>query len=166
VQQTSTPLASPFPFLLEQENFSDFKLWVREAPYIVAMLGGCFDLLHVGHLDLLEKAGRHADLVVVALNSDSSVRKLKGAGRPIFPVKKRVEALKMFAPSVHHCVIFDGDSPEQIIREMHPNLFIKGAEYLRVELLEKQALNEVKCKVMILESDFAIHTSDFLGKRE
>lgn len=88
---------------------------------------GCFDILHVGHIALLEYAGQHGE-VTVGLNSDSSIRRLKGNQRPINCEenrKKVIEALKY----VHNVIIFEEDTPYELIKSLKPDLIIKGGDY-------------------------------------
>ncbi|HEV8199702.1 MAG TPA: D-glycero-beta-D-manno-heptose 1-phosphate adenylyltransferase [Candidatus Polarisedimenticolia bacterium] len=89
---------------------------------------GVFDLLHVGHLDLLEKARALGDALVVGVNSDASVRRLKGRGRPIVPLRERMEMLAGLKP-VDYVVAFGEDTPARIIAALRPAVLVKGADY-------------------------------------
>lgn len=94
----------------------------------VALANGHFDLLHVGHLRYLEAAAREADLLLVAINDDDSVARLKGAGRPIVPAAERAELVAALAP-VDFVTIFSGDSPAQLIARLKPEVHCKGTDY-------------------------------------
>lgn len=94
----------------------------------VAFTNGCFDLLHVGHLDTLERARRLADCLVVAVNSDRSVRRLKGPGRPIVPARERARLVAALKP-VDYVTIFSEDTPERIIRLLSPDVLVKGGDW-------------------------------------
>ena len=89
---------------------------------------GCFDLLHAGHVDLLERARRHGDLLIVGLNSDRSVRAIKGAGRPIVAQQDRARVLAGLA-SVDYVTIFDEPTPERLVARLCPDVLIKGADW-------------------------------------
>ena len=98
----------------------------------VAFANGHFDLLHVGHLRYLAAAKREADRLIVAVNDDASVEKLKGRGRPIVPAAERAELLAALAP-VDYVVIFSGDSPAPLLAEFRPDVHCKGPDYGRPE---------------------------------
>lgn len=94
----------------------------------VVFTNGCFDLLHRGHLHLLREAKKLGDLLIVALNSDSSVKKIKGPRRPIFPQAERAEliaALEM----VDYATIFDDPDPRRIIKALMPHVLVKGGDW-------------------------------------
>jgi D-beta-D-heptose 7-phosphate kinase/D-beta-D-heptose 1-phosphate adenosyltransferase len=94
----------------------------------VVFTNGCFDLLHAGHVHLLNAARRLGDHVFVGLNSDSSIRRLKGVDRPIFPLDERASMLSALA-GVDAIIAFDADTPEELIARLHPDVLVKGAEY-------------------------------------
>jgi D-beta-D-heptose 7-phosphate kinase/D-beta-D-heptose 1-phosphate adenosyltransferase len=94
----------------------------------VVFTNGCFDLLHSGHVDLLEKARREGDVLLVALNSDASVRRLKGPERPIFRQEERAEILAAMK-SVDVVCVFDEDTPLETILSVHPDVLVKGADW-------------------------------------
>ncbi|HUD62645.1 MAG TPA: D-glycero-beta-D-manno-heptose-7-phosphate kinase [Acetobacteraceae bacterium] len=94
----------------------------------VGFTNGCFDLLHPGHLRLLEEARAACDRLVVGLNSDAGVRRLKGAGRPVQPEAARAAMLASLA-SVDLVTVFEEDTPEALITALHPDLLVKGANY-------------------------------------
>ena len=94
----------------------------------IAFANGHFDMLHVGHLRYLEGAKKEGDVLVVGLNDDESVRRLKGAGRPIMPAAERAELVAALAP-VDLVVIFNGDSPGPLLAELRPQVHCKGPDY-------------------------------------
>lgn len=109
----------------------------------VVFTNGCFDILHVGHLQLLEKAKSFGDILVVGLNSDRSVRKLKGAGRPILPQKDRARLLAALA-MVDYVVIFDEDTPRELLSRIRPHILVKGSDYAYREIVGREVVQEVK----------------------
>ncbi len=109
----------------------------------VVFTNGCFDILHVGHLQLLEKAKSFGDILVVGLNSDRSVRKLKGAGRPILPQKDRARLLAALA-MVDYVVIFDEDTPRELLSRIRPQILVKGSDYAYREIVGREVVQEVK----------------------
>jgi rfaE bifunctional protein nucleotidyltransferase chain/domain len=100
----------------------------RRAGRTVVWTNGCFDLLHVGHVQSLAEARKLGDVLVVGVNGDASVRKLKGAGRPLVPVEERANVLAGLE-SVDHVVVFDEVTPEDALRRLQPEVHAKGEDY-------------------------------------
>ncbi len=94
----------------------------------VVFTNGVFDLLHIGHLRYLEKARSKGDVLVVAINTDASVKELKGNHRPLLPQKERAELLAGFA-CVDYVTFFGEDTPLKTIVKLHPDVLVKGADY-------------------------------------
>ncbi len=109
------------------------KSW-RDAGLQIAFTNGCFDLLHPGHVSLLKRARGTADRLVVGLNSDLSVRRLKGSGRPVQSEVARATVLASLK-SVDAVVIFTEDTPLQLIAELEPDVLVKGADYSQAEVV-------------------------------
>ncbi|HEU4929948.1 MAG TPA: adenylyltransferase/cytidyltransferase family protein [Candidatus Krumholzibacteria bacterium] len=101
--------------------------WHRARRTIV-FTNGVFDLLHPGHLQLLEDSASQGDVLMVAINSDESVKRLKGAGRPVYPAAERAEIL-LSVRWVDAVTIFEEDTPLETIRAVRPHVLVKGAEY-------------------------------------
>ncbi|MCS7277332.1 MAG: D-glycero-beta-D-manno-heptose 1-phosphate adenylyltransferase [Aquificaceae bacterium] len=100
---------------------------IREEKTIV-FTNGCFDLMHAGHAHYLKKAKELGDILVVGLNSDNSVRRIKGPKRPIIPQEMRAYLLDSLKP-VDYVVIFEEDTPERLIRAIRPHVLVKGADW-------------------------------------
>ena len=100
----------------------------QDAGKVVAFANGHFDILHVGHLRYLVDAKAQGDLLVVGLNDDPSVERLKGAGRPVVPAVERAELLAALEP-VDYVVVFDGDTPGPLLSELQPDVHCKGPDY-------------------------------------
>jgi D-glycero-beta-D-manno-heptose 1-phosphate adenylyltransferase len=94
----------------------------------VAFANGHFDILHVGHLRYLQAARAEGDVLVVGLNDDASVERLKGPGRPVVPAAERAELLAALEP-VDFVVIFDGDTPAPLLADLKPDVHCKGTDY-------------------------------------
>jgi D-beta-D-heptose 7-phosphate kinase/D-beta-D-heptose 1-phosphate adenosyltransferase len=94
----------------------------------VVFTNGCFDLLHPGHLDLLTRARALGNVLVVAINSDTSVKRLKGPDRPVFPEHERAEILAALDVVDYVCT-FDEDTPLEAILEIRPDVLVKGADW-------------------------------------
>ncbi len=100
----------------------------RDEGRSVVLANGCFDLLHRGHIELLEAARRQGEVLIVALNSDASVRGLKGPGRPLIPEPERTEVLLGLEP-VDRVVVYDDPTPLEPIRALLPDVLVKGADW-------------------------------------
>jgi D-beta-D-heptose 7-phosphate kinase/D-beta-D-heptose 1-phosphate adenosyltransferase len=114
---------------------------VRAAGGRVVATGGCFDLLHAGHVGTLEAARALGDCLIVCLNSDASVRRLKGAGRPLVEQADRAAVLAALS-CVDAVVVFEEDDPRAILRELRPHLWAKGGDYAVADLPEAATLAE------------------------
>lgn len=113
----------------------------RRSGQRIAMTNGCFDLLHPGHVNSLDYARRQGDCLVVGLNSDRSVRELKGSGHPIIPERDRAEMLAALA-CVDYIVIFDDPSVEGLVRTVAPDVLVKSAEYAPEEVVGHQFVRQ------------------------
>ena len=100
----------------------------------VVLTNGCFDLLHRGHIKLLAEARTACDRLVVGLNSDASTRRLKGNGRPINPAEGRAEVIAALE-AVDLVVVFEEDTPLELIKRVQPAVLVKGADYKRDEVV-------------------------------
>lgn len=100
----------------------------------IVFTNGCFDLIHPGHIALLEQAKGEGDFLVVGLNSDASVRRLKGPTRPIMDQRARRTVLEAIR-YVDQVIIFDEDTPLRLIEEIQPDVLVKGGEYQEAEIV-------------------------------
>ncbi|WP_299228085.1 D-glycero-beta-D-manno-heptose 1-phosphate adenylyltransferase [Sulfurihydrogenibium sp.] len=100
----------------------------REKGKKIVFTNGCFDIIHAGHVDYLEKAKSLGDFLVVGLNSDESVRRLKGPTRPVNPVDQRKKVLQALKP-VDLVIVFEEDTPERLIKEIKPDVLVKGGDW-------------------------------------
>ena len=120
--------------LLNREETARRATEARDAGKIVVFTNGCFDLLHSGHVTLLEVSAGEGDLLIVGLNSDSSVRRLKGVGRPVQPEAERAEAL-LDVEAVNVVTIFSEDTPLELIESIKPDVLVKGGDYSKDEIV-------------------------------
>ena len=120
--------------LLNREETARRATEARDAGKIVVFTNGCFDLLHSGHVTLLEVSAGEGDLLLVGLNSDSSVRRLKGVGRPVQPEAERAEAL-LDVEAVNVVTIFSEDTPLELIESIKPDVLVKGGDYSKDEIV-------------------------------
>jgi rfaE bifunctional protein nucleotidyltransferase chain/domain len=121
----------------------------RQAGERITLANGCFDLLHVGHVRYLHAAKQLGGRLVVAINSDDSVRALKGEGRPLMPAEERAEILAALA-DVDAVVIFPERDVRAIIREIHPDVQAKGTDYTAESVPEAGTVREYGGRVAIV----------------
>ena len=116
----------------------------------IVMTNGCFDILHPGHVAYLEKAKKLGDILVVAINTDESVRRIKGPKRPINNFESRAKLLRALRP-VDYVVAFDQDTPELLYGEVLPHILVKGSDYLGKELAGASAVTSNGGKIELID---------------
>jgi D-beta-D-heptose 7-phosphate kinase/D-beta-D-heptose 1-phosphate adenosyltransferase len=121
----------------------------RYAGKTIVFTNGVFDILHAGHVQILQRAKRLGDVLVVGLNSDASVRRLKGEARPINHERDRLALVAALDP-VDHAILFEEDTPADLIRALRPHVHVKGGDYTAESLPEIDAVREVGARVEIL----------------
>ena len=126
---------------VKRENLQELLSKLRKDGKTIVTTNGCFDILHVGHVRYLEETKKFGDVLIVALNSDKSVRRLKGEGRPINNENDRAEVLNALK-SVDYVVLFNEDSPADLLAEIKPDVHTKGADYTVETLPEAKIILE------------------------
>jgi len=129
----------------------------------VALANGCFDLLHVGHVRYLQGAKLEADRLVVAVNDDSSVTEIKGAGRPILPVSARAELVSALLV-VDAVVIFSGLTVNDVLRAIRPNVHCKGTDYTVETVPERETVLAYGGRTAIVGDPKGHSTRDLLAR--
>ncbi|WP_457677943.1 D-glycero-beta-D-manno-heptose 1-phosphate adenylyltransferase [Thermovibrio sp.] len=125
----------------------------------IVFTNGCFDILHAGHADYLERAKSFGDFLIVAVNSDASIRKIKGSKRPIVPQEMRAKLLSSLKP-VDLVFIFDDETPYEVIKAVRPDILVKGADWP----LEKIVGREFAKRVERIPFNYDISTSKIIEK--
>lgn len=131
------------PRFVHESNLSEIHLPSRES---IVWVNGCFDLLHEGHLQLLNKASKMGNYLAVGINSDDSVKRIKGDSRPYVSEEDRARTLLQF-PFVDLVVIFSEDDPLTVLKRLRPGKVLKGPEYRDRDYPEKSFLSEIGCTV-------------------
>lgn len=149
--------------LLRRENVADFVKKLHQSGKTVVVTNGCFDILHVGHVRYLQKTKAFADYMIVLLNSDKSVRSIKGPTRPINNEQDRAEVLNALA-CVDYVVMFDEDSPASLIDEIKPDVYTKGADYTMETLPEADIMRKNNIKVEFIEFVAGKSTTNTINK--
>ncbi len=127
----------------------------------IVFTNGCFDLLHIGHVRYLEKAKALGDVLVVGVNSDSSVRKLKGRRRPILPEQERAEILSGLG-CVDYVALFDEIDPLKLITSLKPNVLVKGGDWTKEQTVGKEVVERSGGEVVILPFVKGASTSNLI----
>jgi D-beta-D-heptose 7-phosphate kinase/D-beta-D-heptose 1-phosphate adenosyltransferase len=136
---------------------------LKEEGKKVVFTNGCFDLLHGGHVRLFEEAKRQGDVLVVALNDDASVRKIKGAARPIFPLTERWEMLEAIE-AIDFLTSFSEATPQRIIASLLPDILVKGGDWKPDEVVGQKEVEAAGGKVAIVPYLEGHSTSSIIKK--
>jgi glycerol-3-phosphate cytidylyltransferase len=136
---------------------------IRQAGGRVVFTNGCFDLLHPGHISYLRAARSLGDTLVLGLNSDASVKRLKGLSRPVVPEKDRAAVLEAL-DSVDAVFIFAEDTPIRLMRELEPAVYVKGGDYRVEDLPEAEVAREFGAEVRIIPFEPGYSTSALIEK--
>lgn len=129
----------------------------------IVFTNGCFDMLHDGHIRSLNKAKELGDVLIVGLNSDSSVRRLKGSNRPIYSEDMRRYMLENLK-AVDYVVIFDEDTPIKTIEALRPDIHVKGGDYRKENLPETKIVEAYGGQVVIIDSQSSVSTTEIIGR--
>jgi rfaE bifunctional protein nucleotidyltransferase chain/domain len=121
----------------------------RNAGNSIAFANGCFDVLHVGHIRYLQDAARVADVLVVGVNGDASVRVLKGEGRPVMPAGERAEIIAAIR-GVSYVIVFDENSPARLLQTLRPDFQCKGTDYTADSVPEGEIVKAYGGSVVIV----------------
>lgn len=123
---------------------------LREAGKSLVFTNGHFDLLHVGHLDYLERASQLGDALFVGVNGDASTTRLKGPGRPLVPAAERARLLAALVP-VAAVIIFEDDTADSLLRALQPDIYVKGGDYADKPLPERPTVEAYGGRVELIE---------------
>lgn len=149
--------------LVQRENVRALINKLHSENKTIVATNGCFDILHVGHVKYLEKTKSFADCLIVLLNSDKSVRSIKGPERPINNEQDRAEVLNALR-CVDYVVLFDEDSPRNLLDEMKPDVYTKGADYNMETLPEADIMIKNGTKVEFIDFVNGKSTTEIIKK--
>ena len=135
----------------------------RDQGLKVVTTTGCFDLVHIGHVKNLERAKSFGDVLIVGINSDSSVKRLKGKTRPIVPARERAEIIGSLS-SVDHVFIFKELVPTGWLAKVKPNIHVKGADRTIHEILERHLLKKIGAQLIFIPLKKGRSTSALIEK--
>ncbi len=149
--------------VLRRENIAEFVRNLQKSGKTVVVTNGCFDILHVGHIRYLQKTKSFADYMIVLLNSDKSVRLIKGEGRPINNENDRAEILCALS-CVDYVVLFDEKSPRDLLDEIKPDVYTKGADYNMDSLPEADIIKKNGTRVEFIDFVQGKSTTNTINK--
>jgi D-glycero-beta-D-manno-heptose 1-phosphate adenylyltransferase len=135
--------------ILNERDLAEALAAERARGKTIAFANGCFDVLHVGHIRYLQDASRVADVLVVGVNGDDSVRVLKGPGRPVMPAGERAELISAIR-GVAYVTIFDDSSPARLLGELKPDFQCKGTDYTAESVPEAEIVAAYGGRVVIV----------------
>ncbi|MEO2068477.1 MAG: D-glycero-beta-D-manno-heptose 1-phosphate adenylyltransferase [Desulfurobacteriaceae bacterium] len=145
--------------LRDLKKLKDLVVTLKRERKKVVFTNGCFDILHAGHVDYLEKAKALGDVLIVGMNSDSSIKRIKGEKRPIIPENYRARVL-IGLKAVDYVFIFDDDTPFEVIKTIKPHILVKGADWE----LEKIVGREFAEQVERIPFEYDISTTKIIEK--
>jgi D-beta-D-heptose 7-phosphate kinase/D-beta-D-heptose 1-phosphate adenosyltransferase len=156
-------VAAPGKYCAGVERLAERAAGYRSAGRRIVFANGCFDLIHRGHVALLNRAKALGDVLVVGVNSDDGVRRLKGAGRPVNSLEDRVQVLSALS-SVDCVVPFDEDTPERLIEALQPEIVVKGDDYTRDRIPEADLVERLGGRLVLLPAVEDVSTSDMIAR--
>jgi rfaE bifunctional protein nucleotidyltransferase chain/domain len=149
--------------VLSQEALRKELDRLRDEGKKIAFTNGCFDILHVGHVRYLAGAKKTADILVLALNSDSSVRTIKGDKRPLIPQEERAEVLAGLA-SIDYVTIFDEATPLELIKYLKPDILIKGGDWAEENIVGRDEVRSWGGRVVVVPEIEGASTTNIVDK--
>ena len=155
---SSSPLQPPSKCISRADLLEKKQEWSASGRTVV-FTNGCFDLFHEGHQHTLDEAAKLGDVLVVGLNSDDSVHRLKGNGRPVDDLETRVSNLSLRAV-VDSVVVFEEDAPTKLIEALEPDILVKGGDYHVDEVVGREIVERAGGKVIIVSYLDGISTTN------
>lgn len=129
----------------------------------IVFTNGCFDILHYGHAKYLEEAKKNGDILIVAVNTDASVRKIKGRGRPVVDEKNRARLVAALG-CVDYVTLFSQDTPIQVIKKLKPDILIKGADWNKANIVGAGFVSSYGGKVQTIKLVKGLSTTGIINK--
>lgn len=151
----------PFKKVYSLQALLKIRRKLRSEGKKVVFTNGCFDLLHGGHIRLFREARRWGDALIVALNDDSSIKRIKGPSRPIFPLAERWEILEAIE-DIDYLTSFSEDTPQTIIAALLPDVLVKGGDWRPANVIGKTEVEAAGGRVVIVPYFAGHSTSDII----
>ncbi len=148
--------------LIAPKDWNTLAISIKQRGLTLASINGSFDLMHAGHLHILHEASKQADCLIVALNSDSSIKQYKSEDRPIIPLKHRIEMMSAIQ-FVNFVTWFDETTPIRFLQTIKPHVHTNGAEYGK-DCIERETVEENGGRVHIVELVPGLSTSEIINR--
>lgn len=145
------------------KELKDISEKLRNQNKKVITTNGVFDILHIGHIRYLKEAKKLGDVLIVGINSDSSVKRIKGPERPLNNEKDRAEALAALK-CVDFVTIFNEETPIKILEQIKPNIHVKGGDYNINQIIEKDIVEKNNGKIVLIPEVKGYSTTDLINK--
>jgi D-beta-D-heptose 7-phosphate kinase/D-beta-D-heptose 1-phosphate adenosyltransferase len=145
------------------EEITDISRKLKEQSKTIVFTNGCFDILHAGHVKYLAEAKELGNILILGLNSDSSVKRLKGNDRPVNNEQDRAVVLSALC-SVSYIVVFDEDTPYELINNIKPNILVKGGDWKPEDIVGHDIVSSYNGRVMSLSFIEGKSTTDIVNK--
>ena len=149
--------------ILKREDLKKELEALRRQGKKIAFTNGCFDILHVGHVRYLREAKKTADVLVLALNSDVSVRTIKGEKRPLVPQDERADVVAALE-SIDYVTLFDEPTPLELIEYLRPNVLIKGGDWAEENIVGRDSVKSWGGKVVVIPETEGASTTNIIDK--
>ena len=149
--------------ILKGEQIDRMLAYWSFRDFSIVFTNGCFDILHKGHLDFLARASDLGDVLVVGLNTDRSVSAIKGPGRPMMDEKSRTLLLASLS-FVTAVILFDQETPVELISQVRPDILVKGSDYRLEEIVGREIVTELGGKVFTLDIVRGYSTSTIINR--
>jgi len=146
-----------------KDNFSSTLSYLRSQKKKIVFTNGCFDLLHIGHISLLEQAAKLGDVLIVAINSDNSVKRIKGNGRPITTEQNRARILASIS-EIDGVILFNEDTPYELIKFIKPDVLVKGNDYKIEDVIGKDIVEKNGGSVELIDIVENVSTTAIANK--
>lgn len=136
---------------------------LRQQGKTMVLTNGCFDLLHGGHIHLFKQAKKLGDFLIVAVNDDASIQRLKGSNRPIFPLEERLEVLEAIE-YIDYILSFSQDTPRELISALLPDVLVKGGDWSPDEVVGREEVEGAGGKVVLIPYLPGYSSTDIIDK--
>jgi len=146
-----------------KDELRDILQGLKRSGKRIVFTNGCFDILHIGHIRCLVEAKKEGDILIVALNSDRSIRSIKGPSKPFTPEAERAEILSALA-CVDYVVIFDEPDPLELISSLKPNILVKGGDWTPETTIGREVVEGMGGKVVIIPQIEGVSTSAIVDR--
>lgn len=149
--------------VLTPDQIRGVRRRLRRTRARLVFTNGCFDLIHPGHVAFLQRARALGDALLVALNSDDSVRRIKGMGRPILSIEERIGVLSGME-AVDYICVFEEDTPHEILRHLLPDVLVKGGDYSPDQIVARDVVEDAGGRVATVSTTFKTSTTAIINR--